>query len=213
MPSAKTAVSVCAIAAASAWAAFGHPDVARAQDARRDRTAEAKAIATTDTAPSPAGKNPSPNPSPNPNDAVAKALLSVLDADPLQLARVAQRFGDAAITPLLKPPTDTALRLAAVRASPWLHAPERALATLAEIAGGRDSELAPAAARAAQQISQQLDPALLARHECLPLDLTPALVALRALGEREHAAPHVRAYAWAAAAQLVAAGVPVPAAK
>jgi hypothetical protein len=81
------------------------------------------------------------------------------------------------------------------------------------MASGRDSELAPAAARAAQLISQQLDAEVLARRECLVTELTPALLALRALGEREHAAPHVRAYAWAAAAQLVAAGVPLPAAK
>jgi hypothetical protein len=39
------------------------------------------------------------------------------------------------------------------------------------------------------------------------------LVALRALGARESAAPHVRAYAWAAAEQLAAAGVPLPVAK
>jgi hypothetical protein len=137
-------------------------------------------------------------------------LVAVVDADPLELARVAQRFGDLAIANLLAPATETAVRLAAVRASPWLRAPERALAALAEIASGRDSELAPAAARAAQQIAQRLDAAALARRECLTVELTPALVVLRALGEREHAAPHVRAYAWAAAAQLIAAGVPLP---
>jgi hypothetical protein len=143
----------------------------------------------------------------------AKALLAIVDADPLALARVAQRFGDLAIVALLEPATDTMVRLAAVRTSPWLRAPERALARLAEIASGRDSELAPAAARAAQQISQQLDAEVLARRECLASELTAALIALRALGEREHTAPHVRAYAWAAAAQLVAAGVPLPAVK
>jgi hypothetical protein len=140
-------------------------------------------------------------------------LLAVIDADPLELARVVQRHGDRALLQLLAPATETLVRLAAVRASPWLRAPERALATLSEIASGRDSELAPAAARAALRIAQQLDAAVLARRECLPGELTPALVALRALGERETAAPHVGAYARAAAEQLAAAGVPLPAAK
>ena len=204
MRSARTAVCACAIAAVSACVGLGAVRGVRAEEGR-DGKSTAVAGKTTATA--------TTSTSASQKELVAKALLAVVDADPLELARVVQRFGDAAIVSLLGAATDTAVRLAAVRASPWLRAPERAIATLAAIASGSDSELAPAAARAAQQISGQLDAAVLARRECLAIELVPALLALRALGEREHAAPHVRAYAWAAAAQLVAAGVPAPAEK
>ena len=142
-----------------------------------------------------------------------KALIAVVDADPLELARVVQRFGDGAILQLLAPATAFVTRLAAVRASPWLLAPERALGALSELAGGRDPDLAPAAARAALEIAQQLDPASLARRECAPVELRDVLARLQAIGAREAVAPHVRADAWAAAEQLIAAGVSPPASK
>ena len=68
---------------------------------------------------------------------LGKRLVAVVDADPLELARIARHFTDGTLLTLLGPGTDTAMRLAAVRASPWLHAPERALAMLSEIASGR----------------------------------------------------------------------------
>ena len=147
------------------------------------------------------------------NPQAGPALLALFDADPLELERVVQRFGDRAILQLLTPENDTALRLAAVRASPWLRAPERALAPLSELAAGNDSELAPAAARAAAQIAAGLSAARLAERECLATELTSVLTTLRTLGERESAARHIRAYAWLAAEQLAAAGVPLPAAE
>jgi hypothetical protein len=149
----------------------------------------------------------------DPAEQAAKALLAIVDADPLELNRVVQRFGDGAILELLAPPTPILTQLAAVRASPWLRAPERALGALTELAAGRDPELAPAAARAALEIARQLDGASLARRECAPDELLDVLVRLQAIGARETVAPHVRAYAWAAAEQLIAAGVSPPPSK
>ena len=90
-------------------------------------------------------------------EADAGALLSaVLHADELTRATLAQRLGDAAIVAALAQHEDGSARLAAVRCAPYLRHPERALAALAAIAAGRDPELAPAAARRARAIAQQL---------------------------------------------------------
>jgi hypothetical protein len=140
-------------------------------------------------------------------------LLAIVDADPLEIDRVVQRFGDGAVLKLLAPATPLVTRLAAVRATPWLRAPERALGALSELAAGRDPELAPAAARAALEIARQLDAAALARRECSPVELLDVLARLQAIGARDAVAPHIRAYAWAAAEQLIAAGVSPPPSK
>jgi hypothetical protein len=155
---------------------------------------------------------PAPPPA-DPAEQAAKALLAIVDADPLELGRVVQRFGDGAILKLLAPATPILTQLAAVRASPHLRAPERALRALTELAAGRDPELAPAAARATFEIARQLDGASLARRECLPAELLDVLTRLQAIGAHEAVAPHVRAYAWAAAEQLIAAGVSPPPSK
>jgi hypothetical protein len=87
----------------------------------------------------------------------ASALLSAaLQADDLTRATLVQRLGDAAILAALAQHEDGSARLAAVRCSPYLREPARALSSLAEIAAGRDPELAPAAARRARTIAQQL---------------------------------------------------------
>lgn len=143
----------------------------------------------------------------------AGALIAVRDADPLELARVAARLGDAAVLALLAPSQPVAAQLAAVRAAPWLREPERALLPIAELIAGRDSELAPAAARAALQITRALDADALARRELLPDDLAPALSALARAAVLSRVRDDLRRMAAAAAEQLRAAGVPEPAAK
>jgi hypothetical protein len=143
----------------------------------------------------------------------ASQLLALRSADPLELARVVARVGDSAVLALLAADKPVATRLAAVRAAAWLRQPEQALGTLAELLAGRDSELAPAAARAALQIAQGLDADALAQREVAPAQLTQVLVALLRASELPRVRPDLRAMAAAAAEQLRAAGVPEPAAK
>jgi hypothetical protein len=121
--------------------------------------------------------------------------------------------GDDAVLALLAPEHGVAVRLAAVRAAPWLREPERALAAIAELAGGRDSELAPAAARAALRIARALDAEALARREVPPAALSGALAGLLRVAQAEHVRADLQRMAAAAAAQLSAAGVPAPAVK
>jgi hypothetical protein len=144
------------------------------------------------------------------SETAAGALLSVQDADPLELARVVHRYGDAAILALLAPTQPGDARLAAVRASPWLQEPERSLLPLCGLITSRDSELAPAAARAAWQITRALDALALARRELSPEELSGALAALQAASSQASVRPDLRRIAGAAAAQLAAAGVPTP---
>ncbi len=138
----------------------------------------------------------------------AAALRAVRDADPLELARVARRYGDPAILALLAPEQPAATRLAAARAAPWLHEPEQALLPLCAMIVSRDSDLAPSAARAAWQIARALDPLVLARRELLPQTLVPALSALCKAADNASLRADLRLLAAAAAAQLHAAGVP-----
>ncbi len=143
----------------------------------------------------------------------ADALLALRDGDPLELARVVARVGDDAVLALLASEHGVAVRLAAVRAAPWLREPERALARIAELAGGRDSELAPAAARAALRIARVLDADALARRETAPDALSAALATLLRVAQQSHVRQDLQRMAAAAAAQLRAAGVPAPASK
>jgi hypothetical protein len=147
-------------------------------------------------------------PSTPPN--AAAALLAVADADPLELARVVQRYGDAAVLALLASDQQPSARLSAVRASPWLSEPERALPLLASLFALRDSDLAPAAARAALEISKALDYDTLARREVLPSELSAVLVELRRAAQQSWVRVDLRLMAGVAATQLEAAGVPPP---
>jgi len=87
----------------------------------------------------------------------SRALLSAaLAADDLTRATLTQRLGDTAVLAALAQHEDVMSRLAAVRCAPYMREPERALPALAELAAGRDPELAPAAARRLRPIAQQL---------------------------------------------------------
>jgi hypothetical protein len=120
-------------------------------------------------------------------DAPRDPFVAVADADPLELGRVVRSVPDAALLARLSNDRATEIRLAAVRATPWLRAPEAALAPLAELARGRDPDLAPAAALAAVTIARALEAQTLAAREVRAQDLAPALAGLDALAEDESA--------------------------
>lgn len=129
-------------------------------------------------------------------------LVAVVDADPLELARVAQRLGDAAVVARLQPTQRTEVRLAAIRATPYLRVPEYALLVLPAIIGARDDLLGQAAARAAYAIVSALTVDDLQRHEVLPAELVPACAALEQVAATEHVRADLRALARASAATL-----------
>lgn len=90
-------------------------------------------------------------------------LALVVSSDPLDLARAVDRLGDDAVRARLGTADDAdldpAIVLAAIRAAPWLHAPEEALPRLVELASGHDPDLAPAAMLAVVRIAERLVPA------------------------------------------------------
>ena len=85
----------------------------------------------------------------------ATQLRAAVNADELDVAALAARLGD---DPVLTSLTegDTALRLAALRTTPYLVNKELALLPLVSLARGRDPDLAPAAARRVLAIAQAL---------------------------------------------------------
>jgi hypothetical protein len=139
---------------------------------------------------------------------VAAALLAIADADLLELGRVVERFGDARVRALLSKPADVAPCLAAVRAAPMLRRPELALEPLVRLSEGRDSLLAPAAARAALAIAAGLDFDALSAREVSASELAPARAALLALAARQTAGADIRLAAAATAEALAASGIP-----
>jgi hypothetical protein len=140
----------------------------------------------------------------------ANALVAVDDADPLQLARIARRYGDTAILALLDAAQPAATRLAAIRATPWLARPEDALTNLAREVASRDAELAESAARALFAIAQGLDAATLASREQSASALGPVVASLDALAGQTWIRADLRALVASAVAQLEAFGAPAP---
>lgn len=140
----------------------------------------------------------------------AQALLAVQDADPLELARIVRRAGDAAVLRLLGTDQPINVRLCAARAAPWLRSPEQALLPLARWLAGRDIVLSEAAARATLRIAQDLDADTLARREVSPAELRDASIALQAAADSTWLRGDLRLLATQAVAQLVGAGVPAP---
>jgi hypothetical protein len=134
--------------------------------------------------------------------APADPLAAVADADPAELARVAERIGDREVLDRLGAGRPAVVRLAAIRTTPWLRAPEAALPSLARIAGGRDSILAPAAALYAMRIATSLDTDAVAAREVLPSDLDGARTDLEALAADSTARPDLRRAAALAADAL-----------
>lgn len=126
----------------------------------------------------------------------------------MELARAVDRLGDDAILERLGDDRSRSVRIAAIRATPYLAYPERALERLAALAAGRDPDLAPAAAIAALEIAEHLTPDDLMRREVEPASLRDARRALRRLADDHTARADIRAVAARAAAQLEAIGVP-----
>jgi hypothetical protein len=144
-----------------------------------------------------------------PSDA-AHALLAVRDADPLELARVVHHFGDSAIVALFTEATPLAVRIAAIRAAPWLAEPEDALAALLSPIGSRDGALSEAAARALFAIAAKLGAAAFDRGERDPRRFAPIIGRLQTIEADAAIRTDLRALAASAALQLEAAGVPAP---
>jgi hypothetical protein len=124
------------------------------------------------------------------------ALARVQSVDPLELARVVEQLGDDAVLAGLGAigggATELPVLLATVRAAPWLRAPEAALPRLAELAGGRDPDLAPAAMLAIVRIAERLSREELDRREASDEPVRAALPALAALADDDAARADLR---------------------
>lgn len=135
-------------------------------------------------------------------------LLRVPSTDPLELARVVDRVGDAGVVSRLADGTPIAVRAVAVLAAPQMRAPEDSLVALVGLARGRDPDLAPRAALSALTIARRLDPQELDARECDRTSLAPARAGLEALARDETARADLRRAAELAAAALAELGVP-----
>lgn len=124
------------------------------------------------------------------------------DGDPMELARLVDRYGDDAVIERLADDRPRIVRLYAIRAAPYMRWPERALDRLAQLAAGRDPDLAPAAARSALAIAESLTIDELARREVDPSSLGDARTALRAVADDRTARADIRAVCARAAAAL-----------
>ncbi len=133
----------------------------------------------------------------------AAGLEAALDADPLDVARLAARLGDNAVLAALAGGTP-AQRLAGARAAMFLAAPEAALPSLLALAAGRDPDLAPAAAAALLDVTRALTPDALSRRESDPAALAPARDAARRLAADAAARSDVRRAAALSAGAIAA---------
>lgn len=113
----------------------------------------------------------------------------------MELARAVDRIGDDALLSRLASTSPRPVRLAALHAAPFLREPELALVPLAELAGGRDPYLAPAAAASLLAIARALDPDALQRREADFSVLASARARLAALRADSTARPDLRAAA------------------
>lgn len=119
----------------------------------------------------------------------------ITDADPMELARVVDRLGDDAVLARLSDAQPREVRLAALRASPFMRWAELALEPLARIAASRDPLLAPAAASAALTIARSLEPDSLRRREVDPASLSGARGLFTALSAERSARADLRVVA------------------
>lgn len=128
----------------------------------------------------------------------ADPLALVVSSDPLELARMVDRLGDDAVLARLGAmgvatgTLDPAIVIAALRACPWLHAPEEALPRLAEIAAGHDPDLAPAAMVAIVRIADGLTRDGLDAREASDDPIRAALAPLEAIASDESARHDLR---------------------
>jgi hypothetical protein len=129
----------------------------------------------------------------------AALLRAAVDSDELDLAALVARIGDDAVLESLAEGKDSVIRLAAIRATPYLLSQELALQPLAALAQGRDPDLAPAAARRALVIAQALALEDISARELLPDSFRAAELQLAALANSTTAHGNVRLCAGQAA--------------
>jgi hypothetical protein len=94
--------------------------------------------------------------------------------DVIGCARAADEAGDAAIADALRKPKSRVSQLVAVRAAPFVHAPELLAPTLIDLACGRDPVIAVEAALSLEAMFERLTPTELASREVLKADLSAA---------------------------------------
>jgi hypothetical protein len=138
----------------------------------------------------------------------ADALRAAADYDELALAGLAARTGDDVVLAGLRAGDDPMLQLAAIRAAPHIVDRAQALLPLAQIAAGRDPELAPLAAWKLLRITQELVREHLELHEIVPSELAPARAVLSGIQADATARPDIRLYAGQAGHLLGTVGVP-----
>jgi hypothetical protein len=132
----------------------------------------------------------------------ADPFTAVERAAPLDLANLVDRLGDNAVIERLEPAVPVEIQLVAVRAAPWMKAPESVLPRLVTLVEGRDSELAPEAARAAAQIANVLDSYEIQTREIAVDELATVRERLALAGTNELLRADIRLYAVQAAASL-----------
>lgn len=142
-------------------------------------------------------------------------FVFVYTSDPMDFALLVDRVGDAPVLERLAEPAEdaprpVAVRLAAVRASAWLRAPEAALGTLATLAAGRDPDLAPAAMLALVRISETLSRADLDAREADDAAVQAALEPLASLANDATARADLRQAAARVRIMLAALVEPAP---
>ena len=112
-------------------------------------------------------------------------------ADPMELARRAQTLGDENVLRQLEE-RSVSRRLEAIRMTPWLDRPERALLFLAPIAVGKDPLLAPAAVLNAYRIARRIDPQELSAWEIAGHEFIDVKQLFQRLADDPSARPDLR---------------------
>ena len=123
----------------------------------------------------------------------AEALVAAYHADPLRLARVVDRVGDASVLALMRAPTPRAVRQAAIVASPFLQGPEHALGPLSRLVTRRDRRMAALAAWSLVRILSELTSEGLMRREATLGSLRGTRQDLEAMLESERGGADIRA--------------------
>lgn len=135
-------------------------------------------------------------------------IASIIDADPVELARVVDRLGDQVVQSRLDAKNPIEHQLAAVRAARWMSEPEICLGSIAIMAVSRDSELAPSAARAALTIATELSLDELTTREFDPQGLKQVRAEFSKAADNPFIRKDIRLMAAQTSALLAAVGVP-----
>lgn len=135
-----------------------------------------------------------------------RRLRDAADQGDLALLDLVHEGPDDAVVELLGGARGVDAELAAVRACPALEALEACVPRLAEVATGRDPDLAPAASLALWQVAARLDADGLARREATTAPLVDAARSLDGSAERGGRPDLARLWLLAAGQLRAAAG-------